>query len=47
MYDTIIHGGHLIDPANQRNGHFDVAIKRDRIAAVEPHIAPSLARHVV
>jgi dihydroorotase len=47
MYDTIIHGGHLIDPANQRNGRFDVAIKRDRIVAVAPHIDTTQARHLI
>jgi dihydroorotase len=47
MYDTIIHGGHLIDPANQRNGRLDVAIKRDRIVAVAPHIDTTQARHLI
>jgi dihydroorotase len=47
MYDTIIHSGHLIDPANQRNGRFDVAIKRDRIVAVAPHIDTTQARHLI
>lgn len=47
MYDTIIHGGHLIDPANQRNGRFDIAIKRDRIVAVAPHIDATHARHLI
>lgn len=47
MYDTIIHGGHLIDPANQRNGRYDVAIKRDRIAAIAPTLDLTQARHVI
>ncbi|MFZ9857766.1 MAG: amidohydrolase/deacetylase family metallohydrolase [Roseiflexaceae bacterium] len=47
MYDTIIHGGHLIDPANQRNGRFDVAIKRDRIVAVAPTLDGTQARHLI
>lgn len=33
-YDTIIAGGHLIDPANNIDGQFDVAVKDGKIAAV-------------
>lgn len=44
MYDTLIHGGTLIDPASGRHGRFDVAITRDRIAAVAPHIDHTQAR---
>jgi dihydroorotase len=47
MYDTLIRGGTLIDPSTNRNGSYDVAIRRDRIAAVAPHIAPESARHVI
>ncbi|MCX6016580.1 MAG: amidohydrolase/deacetylase family metallohydrolase, partial [Chloroflexales bacterium] len=47
MYDTLIRGGTLIDPSTNRNGSFDVAIRRDRIAAVAPHIAPESARHII
>ena len=38
-YDTIIHGGTVIDPANGRHGRFDVALTRDRVAAVEPDLS--------
>jgi dihydroorotase len=44
MYDTLIHGGTLIDPAAGVHGTFDVAISRDRIAAVAPHIDHASAR---
>lgn len=33
-YDTIITNGHLIDPANNIDGVFDVAVKDGRIAAI-------------
>ncbi|MFM7679973.1 MAG: amidohydrolase family protein, partial [Roseiflexaceae bacterium] len=44
MYDTLIHGGTLIDPAAGVHGTFDVAISRDRIAAVAPRIDHASAR---
>jgi len=44
QYDIIIHGGHLIDPIAGRNGRFDVAISRNRIAAVAPTIDLSHGR---
>jgi dihydroorotase len=33
---TLIKDGHLIDPANKRNGKFDVLINKGKIEAVEP-----------
>lgn len=45
MYDTLIHGGTLIDPAAGIHGNYDIAIHRDRIAAVAPHIDAHHARH--
>lgn len=36
--DTILRGGRVIDPAQQRDGVFDVGIKDGRIAAVEPSL---------
>ena len=35
-YDTVIHGGYLVDPGQHREGRFDIAIKDGLIAAVEP-----------
>ena len=32
---TLIKGGHLIDPGNQKNGKFDLLINKGRIEAVE------------
>jgi dihydroorotase len=37
-FDLLIKGGTVIDPANGRNQRLDVAVNRDRIAAVEPEI---------
>ena len=32
----LIKGGHLIDPANKKNGQFDLLISKGKIEAVEP-----------
>jgi dihydroorotase len=37
-YDLLLRGGHVIDPANKRDGVMDVAISGDRIARVAPAI---------
>ena len=38
--DTIlIRGGHVIDPADQRDGPFDIVIERGKIADIQPAIA--------
>jgi dihydroorotase len=42
-FDLLIKNGTVIDPANSRNGRFDVAIKRDRIAAVEQDLPADAA----
>jgi dihydroorotase len=47
MYDLLIRGGHVIDPANQRNAPFDVAISGGRIVAVAESIDPAQARAVI
>lgn len=41
MYDLLIHGGHVIDPANDLDAPADVAICDGRIAAVAPSLDPS------
>lgn len=46
-YDLLLRGGRVIDPAQRLDGPFDVAIRQDRIAAVEPTIEPSLASEVI
>ncbi len=47
MYDLLIKGGTLIDPAAHRNGPFDVAISDGKIAAVAPDLAADSAARVV
>ncbi len=37
----LIKGGKLIDPANKREGDFDLLIEKGKVAAVEPSIAAS------
>ncbi|HEX5688627.1 MAG TPA: amidohydrolase/deacetylase family metallohydrolase [Roseiflexaceae bacterium] len=46
MYDLLIKGGEVIDPAGQ-SGRLDVAIKRNRIAAVERDIPFDAASRVI
>jgi dihydroorotase len=43
QFDLLLKGGRVIDPANRRDGLFDVALKRDRIAAVDANIPVSAA----
>ena len=47
MYDLLLKGGHLVDPANHRAGSFDLAIRGGRVARVAPHIARSEAAEVL
>jgi dihydroorotase len=42
-YDFVIRGGTVVDPAQQLNGRYDVAVKDGRIAKVESDIPPSAA----
>src|SRR5438034_1989538 len=46
-YDLLIKGGHVIDGKNRISAVRDVAIKGDKIAAVAPNIAASLALKTV
>ena len=46
-YDIVIKGGHLIDPANNIDQFMDVAIKGNKIAAVEKRISRGKAKKVV
>lgn len=43
LYDLLLRSGRVIDPAQNLDGIFDVAIKDGRIAAVLPSISPSSA----
>ncbi len=47
IYDLLLKNGHVIDPANGRNGRFDIAITGDRIAAIGNSLRASQARQVV
>ena len=46
-YDTLIKGGHLLDPAARRNGRFDVALAGGRVAAVDAEIPADAAYRVI
>ena len=47
IYDLLLKNGHVIDPANHRNGRFDVAVTGGRIARVGADLPASHARIVV
>ncbi len=47
QFDILIKGGRLIDPANQRDGSFDIAVTRGRIAAVDVDIPADRGRQVI
>ena len=43
LFDLVIRGGEVVDPGGGREGRLDVAVKRARIAAVEPEIPADAA----
>jgi len=45
-FDTILQGGHVIDPAAERDGVFDIGILDGKIAAIEPQLDANAAREV-
>src|SRR6266850_628601 len=47
LYDLLLRGGRVIDPAQGLDGAYDVAIREGRIAAVLPSIASSGARESI
>jgi dihydroorotase len=47
LHDLVLRGGRVIDPAQNLDGVFDVAVRGGRIAAVLPSIAPSSAKEVI
>jgi dihydroorotase len=47
LYDLLLRGGRVIDPAQSLDGAYDVAVSEGRIAGVLPSIAPSSAKEVV
>ncbi|HET9223163.1 MAG TPA: amidohydrolase/deacetylase family metallohydrolase [Roseiflexaceae bacterium] len=46
-FDLLIKGGEVVDPGGGRGGRLDVAIKRDRIAAVDRDIPAEAAFQVI
>lgn len=46
-YDLLLKGGHVIDPANNRNEPLDIATKGENIAAVAKNIPAGQARKVI
>src|SRR5262245_36055959 len=46
-YDLLIKGGEVVDPGGGRGGRLDVAIKRDRIAALDRDIPVEAAFQVI
>ncbi|HEV2067501.1 MAG TPA: amidohydrolase/deacetylase family metallohydrolase [Thermomicrobiales bacterium] len=46
-FDTVITGGHVIDPASGKDGRFDVAILDGRILSVEPELDAGKARRQI
>ena len=46
-YDVLIHGGEVVDPGAGHEGRLDVAIERDRIAAVDHDIPAESAFRVI
>lgn len=47
VYDLLLKGGHVIDPANEKNELLDVAIHDGAIVLVSRNINPDLAQRVV
>jgi len=47
LYDLLLRGGRVIDPVQNLDGAYDVAVKAGRVAAVLPAIAPSSAKEIV
>ena len=47
LYDLLLRGGRVIDPAQNIDGIHDVAIKDGRIAAVQPSITSSSAKETM
>ena len=45
-YDLLLKGGRVIDPANNIDGLFDVAIVGSLIGAIDKDISPAHARRV-
>ena len=47
MYDILIKGGRVIDPAQNIDGAMDVAINGNKIAAVDKEISPKEGKQLI
>ncbi len=47
VYDLLLKNGHVLDPANRRDGRMDVAVIGEKIARVAPALPAAHARRVV
>ena len=47
VYSTIIRGGHVIDPKNNIDGIYDVAVSDGKVALVAHDIDPALGKQVI
>lgn len=47
MFDIVIKGGRVIDPATGRDGKFDVAVSKGKIVAIEPSFSPKQGKKVI
>src|SRR5262245_9767692 len=47
IYDVVLSGGRVVDPARSIDGLYDVAVKHGHVAAVEPSIPSESAVEVV
>lgn len=46
QYDLVLHGGHVIDPANGIDAVMDVAVSGSRIAAVSPNLTSNARKTI-
>jgi len=46
MYQIILKGGHLIDPANNRDGKFDIAVSDNKIKLIQESITASAEKTI-
>src|SRR6185436_10351450 len=47
IYDLLLQGGQVVDPAHKLNAVRDIAIKDGRVASIAETIAPSSAKQVI
>jgi len=47
LFDLLVKGGEVIDPGSGHRGSYDIAVNRNRIAAVDRHIPAATAARVV